>query len=209
MSIDSLPAELEELRTRLRAFLRDELLPRERMEGLEEEAAASQALRRWVRTRSNELGFFRLTQPREIGGEGLGPLGQTVVREEIAASGSLLGRFILGGNGGMLRHGSPHQRERYLKPLLRGELSASFAFTDDRQGPRTSAVRRGNTFVVNGVKSFVSGGPADLLLTYATVGENDGGPTGGAVFIIRRDAPGSRCAGNYAPWTVPSTANSC
>ncbi|HZU76002.1 MAG TPA: acyl-CoA dehydrogenase family protein [Dehalococcoidia bacterium] len=191
MAIDELPPELDELRVRLRTFLRNELLPREQADGVQDESQTSAELRRWVRSRSNELGFFRLTQPREIGGAGLGPLGQTALREEVAASGCVLGRLLFGGNGGMLRQGSPEQKQRYLEPALRGELSAAFAFTDARQGPRTTAVRRDGNFVVNGVKSFVSGGPhADVLLTVANVTENADGPTGSAVFIIRREAPG-------------------
>jgi alkylation response protein AidB-like acyl-CoA dehydrogenase len=191
MAVDALPPDLESLRERLHRFLHDELLPSERERRVMEEADAPADLRRWARTRSEELGFFRLTQPVDLGGGGLGPLGQTALREEIAASGSVLGHFILGGGGGMLRHGTAEQRGRYLEPLLRGELSASFAFTDAREGPRTTAVRRGDTFLLSGVKSFVTGGPhADLLLTVANVTENDGGPTGVAVFIVRRDNPG-------------------
>lgn len=188
---EGLPPDLTALRERLRAFIRDELLPLERARGLREEADASPELRRQVRTRSDAAGFFRLAQPADLGGGGLGPLGQTALREELAASGSVLARFVLGGGGGLLRHGTLDQRERFLLPVLRGELAAAFAFTDAREGPRTTAVRRGGGFAVSGVKSFVTAGPyADLLLTVANVTENDGGPTGTAIFIIRRDAPG-------------------
>jgi alkylation response protein AidB-like acyl-CoA dehydrogenase len=191
MPFDTLPPDLETLRERLRNFLHRELLPAEREAGLSEESEATPELRRWLRTRSNELGFFRLTQPVDLGGSGLGILGQTALREAIAASGAVLGRYVLGGGGGMLRHGTPDQRERFLQPVLRGEASAAFAFTDARQGPRTTAVRHGDTFSITGVKSFVTGGPhADLLLTVATVTENPGGPTGSALFIVGRESPG-------------------
>src|SRR5207302_5623323 len=138
------------LRDRLRRFLRDELLPVERGRGIAEEADAPAELRRWARTRSEELGFFRLTQPADLGGGGLGPLGQTALREEIAASGSVLGRFAMGGSGGMLRQGTPDQRERYLLPVLGGELAAAFAVTDAREGPRTTALRVVADFLVSG-----------------------------------------------------------
>ncbi|HZQ36827.1 MAG TPA: acyl-CoA dehydrogenase family protein [Dehalococcoidia bacterium] len=191
MSIDTLPPELASLRERLHAFLHDELLPAEKRAAVQEEADAPDDLRRWVRRRANALGFFRLLQPPELGGGGLGVLGQVALREEIAASGAVLGRLVLGGTGGLLRHGTPEQRERFLEPVLRGELTAAFAFTDAREGPRTTAVRRGGAFALNGVKSFVSGGPhADLLLTVATVTENGDGPTGSAVFVVPRQAPG-------------------
>lgn len=190
-ALDALPPELAALRGRLHAFLYDELLPAERRSSVQEEGDAPEELRRWVRRRANELGFFRLLQPPELGGGGLGVLGQVALREEIAASGAVLGRLVLGGTGGLLRHGTAEQRQRFLEPVLRGELAAAFAFTDAREGPRTTAVRRGDAFALSGVKSFVSGGPhADLLLTVATVTENGDGPTGSAVFVVPRNAPG-------------------
>jgi alkylation response protein AidB-like acyl-CoA dehydrogenase len=193
MDLAALPADLEALRARLHAFLHDELLPRERAAAVYEEADAPDDLRRWVRSRANELGLYRLLQPADLGGGALGPLGATALREEIAASGAVLGRFILGGNGGMLRQGSAEQRKRYLEPSLRGEIAAAFAFTDAREGPRTTAVLRDGAYRVSGVKSFVTGGPhADLLLTVANVLENGDGPTGAAVLIVPRTAPGVR-----------------
>lgn len=191
MPLDQLPAGLSTLRERMQAFLRDELAPAEAKHGIVREADSTPELRRWARTRADELGLFRLTQPVELGGGGLGPLGQVALRETIAASGSVLGRFVLGGSGGLLRHGTEEQRQRFLLPVLKGELTAAFAFTDARQGPRTTAVRRGDHFVVNGVKSFVTGGPfADLLLTVANITENGGGPTGTGIFIIPRESAG-------------------
>jgi alkylation response protein AidB-like acyl-CoA dehydrogenase len=114
----------------------------------------------------------------------------TVVRETIAAGGTRLGRELLGSGGGMLRRGTPEQRERFLQPVLRGEQTTAFAFTDAREGPRTTAVRDGDAFVLTGVKSFVTGGPgADLLLVVATVTENGGGPTGTAILMCRAPHP--------------------
>lgn len=191
MVFDELPGDIAALRARLGIFVREELLPREREQGLLREADVPADLRREVRLRSHESGFFRLLQPVELGGGGLGPLGAVALREEIAAANSVLGAFVLGGSGGLLRQGSPAQRERYLLPVLRGESSAAFAFTDAREGPRTTATLREGVFVLSGRKAFVSGGPhADLLLTVATVLENAGGPTGSAVFIVPRTAPG-------------------
>ncbi|MEK7446062.1 MAG: acyl-CoA dehydrogenase family protein [candidate division NC10 bacterium] len=192
---EALPAELEAVRLRLRAFLHEELLPAERQQGVREEADAPPALRRWVRTRSDARGLFRQLQPADLGGGGLGPLGQVALHEEIAAAGSVLGRFALGGDGGLLRHGTADQCRRFLVPVLSGELAAAFAFTDPPEGPRTTAVRRGDVFLLTGVKAFVTDGPrADLLLTVARVTENTGGLTGTGLFVVRREAPGVRLA---------------
>jgi alkylation response protein AidB-like acyl-CoA dehydrogenase len=188
---DPLPPQLEALRQRARAFIADELAPAERRAGVETEGQASPELRRWVRARAEAGGLFRLAQPVELGGGGLGPLGQLAVHEAIAASGAALGGLVVGGAGGLLCHGNPAQRERFLLPVLRGEMAAAFAFTDAREGPRTTATRAGEGFRVSGVKSFVTDGPsADLLITVARVAEGGGGPAGTAVFVIPRVAPG-------------------
>jgi alkylation response protein AidB-like acyl-CoA dehydrogenase len=188
--VDTLPPEIEVHRARLRAFLADEVLRAEREHGVRDEGEASPDLVRTIRRRSAELGLFRLLQAADAGGGGLGPLAAVALHETIGASGAVLGRFALGGDGGLLQLATPDQRERFLLPVLRGELDAVLAFTDAREGPRTTAVRRADAFLVSGVKSFVTGGArADLLLTVARVTENDG-PTGTAIFVVRRDAPG-------------------
>ena len=187
----ALPPEIVALRARLRAFIADELEPASVREGIADEALASPALRHWARARSAELGLYQLAQPAELSGGGLGPVGLAALHEEIARSQCALGSLVLGGDGGLLRMATGSQRERFLLPVLRGELTAALAFTDAREGPRTTAVRRGDAFVVTGVKSFVTGGPqADLLLTVAKVTDNPGGKTGTAVLVVRSDAPG-------------------
>ena len=186
-----LPPEIVALREKLYRFLEDELLPAERNEDVRDEKEARPDLRSWVRTRSAELGLYRLAQPASLGGGGLGPLGLTTLYEEIARSQCVLHDCILGGDGGLLKLATGAQRERYLRPVLEGRLTAALAFTDAREGPRTTAVRKGDRFVLSGVKSFVTGGPhADLLIATANVTDNPGGPTGTAVFVVRRDAPG-------------------
>jgi alkylation response protein AidB-like acyl-CoA dehydrogenase len=187
----TLPPEIAALRERLRAFIAEELQPASVKEGIADEAQAGPALRRWARVRSAQLGFYRLAQPAELGGGGLSPVALTALHEEIARSQCALGGLVLGGDGGLLRMAAGAQRERFLLPVLRGELTAALAFTDAREGPRTTAVRRGDRFVVSGVKSFVTGGPqADLLLTVAKVIDNAGAKTGTAVFVVKREAPG-------------------
>lgn len=195
MDAEGLPVGIESLRDTLRGFLEDELLPAERREGVLDEAQASPALKSWARSRSAELGIYRLAQPLDLGGGGLGPLGLVALHEEIARSQCVLHDCVLGGDGGLLRLAEGSPRERFLLPVLRGELAAALAFTDAREGPRTTAVRNGECFVLSGIKSFVTGGPhADLLVVVAKVTDNPGGKTGTAVFVVRRDAPGVRLA---------------
>ena len=191
MDPERLSPVIEGHRETLRRLLEEEILPAERRDGVKEEGQATPALRRWARARAADLGVYRLLQPVELGGGGLGPLGQVALHEELARSQCVLHDCILGGDGGLLKLAAGAQRERFLQPVLRGELTASLAFTDAREGPRTTAARYGDGFVISGVKSFVTGGPqADLLVTIAKVTDNPDGPTGTAVFVVRRDAPG-------------------
>ena len=190
-AVDALPPPLETHRQRLRAFLDTDVLPAERAAGVHDEGEAPLELQRRIRRRSAEDGLFRLLQPAELGGGGLGPLGAVALHETIGASGAVLGRFVLGNDGGLLRHARGDQRERFLIPVLRGEREAVLAFTDAREGPRTTAARRGDAFAISGVKSFVTGGArADLLLTVARVIADDGTKAGSAIFVVPRDAPG-------------------
>jgi acyl-CoA dehydrogenase len=190
-AVAELPAEIDAPCGRLGALLRDEVLPAERRHGVRGPADAPAELRRWVRRRSEELGLYRLLQPADVGGGALGPLAHAALHETVGASGTVLGNLALGGAGGLLRLSRGAQRERLLLLVLRGELAAAFAFTDAREGPRTTARRRGDVFVLNGVKSFVTGGPAaDLIVTVAAVTDNAAGATGTAVFVVEREAPG-------------------
>lgn len=186
-----LPGDVASACGRLASFLHDELRPAEREHRIRDDADAAPDVRRWVRRRSGELGLYRLLQPADTGGGGLGPLASVALHEVVGASFTVLGHLALGGDGGVMCLATGDQRDRFLLPLLRGELEAAIAFTDARDRARTTAVRRGNAFAVTGVKSFVSGGAtADLLITVARVVENDGGPTGTALFVVRHGAPG-------------------
>ena len=191
LDLEPLPSDLTGLRARLQQFLAAELLHAERERGITDEGGADGELRRWVRQRSAATGFYRLLQPAEAGGGGLGPLAEVVLREAIAVSGAVLGRFVLGDAGGVLEHAVGTQRERFLLPVLRGELSAAFAFTDAQEGPRTTATRRGDGFALEGVKAYVTDGPAaDLLLTVARVVDAAGAVAGTGLFVVPRTAPG-------------------
>src|SRR5262245_58148716 len=105
--IDALPSDVAAHRARLTAFLVDEILPAERANEIRDEGDASIDIIRWVRRRSVELGVYRLLQPSDVGGGGLGPLAAVAFHEAIGRSNAILGRFAVGGDGGLLAHGSP------------------------------------------------------------------------------------------------------
>ncbi|MEX2032625.1 MAG: acyl-CoA dehydrogenase [Dehalococcoidia bacterium] len=189
---ESLPADLVDLRERLRAFL-DEIRPLEA--GLDEDGPVSEEIRRQVRDRSRALGFFGMTQPVEFAGSSAGALALTVVRETLAGANSPLTRFVLGPDPALLRRAEGGLRSRYLEPVLAGEKTWSFAFTEP-SGPGapdrpTWAKRDGDALVVTGRKAFVTGGAtADFYAALVNVDEDASGPGGTAMLLIDRATPG-------------------
>ena len=138
---------------------------------------------RVVMDKSVKAGFFALYMPQDVGGGGLGEYEMCLVREEVALRMSHLCMLMLGdlpfGPNKMLYHlASPDQREKYLMPLMRGEVTSAIALTEPDAGSdlaaiRTSAKRVEGGYVINGMKHFISNAPyADFLHVLA---KSDGG----------------------------------
>lgn len=93
------------------------------------------------------------------------------------------------------RFGSPELKAKYLPSICDGSLIGAHAITERQGGSdaarmRTTAQARGDTFVLNGEKCFISSGPvADLILVYARTGPGKG-PFGISTFVVERDTPG-------------------
>ena len=123
-----------------------------------------------------EAGWLAALIPAEYGGGGLGVTEASVILEEINRSGANSGAchaqmYIM---GTLLRHGSDAQKKMYLPPIASGELRLqSFAVTEPASGTdttkiKTSAVRKGDRYVVNGQKVFISRVQhSDLMLLLA------------------------------------------
>ena len=129
---------------------------------------------REVMQKSVKAGFFALYMPQDVGGGALGEYEMCLVREEVALRMSHLCMLMLGdlpfGPNKMLYHlASDHQREKYLMPLMRGEVTSAIALTEPDAGSdlaaiRTSAKRVEGGYVINGMKHFISNAPfADFL----------------------------------------------
>lgn len=185
---ESLPPDVEALRERLEAFLREEVEPLEGELDSDPESPVPAQLARTVRDRSRGAGMWGLAQPRELGGGGAGPLTLTVAHETLAASNLRLARYVVGPHPGVLALAEGKLREDYLEPVLRGEKRSAFAFTEPRDAPRpTEARREGGELVLDGAKAYVTGGAeADFYLVVARTAE------GSALVAVDRDAPGVR-----------------
>jgi acyl-CoA dehydrogenase len=202
-------AEHEEFRSAVRRFVQTELYPHAR----EWEEA------RWfpneVFGRLAELGYIGLKFPPEYGGDG-DPVADAVFVEELAWCGSGGLAAGIGAHSGIAlppiwRFGSEDQKQRYLVPGIRGERIAALAITEPDAGSdvasiRTFARRVDGGYVVNGSKTFITGGVrADILVT-AVKTTPEGGHHGLSFLIVER-GPGVESTGlEKLGWHASDTA---
>ena len=140
-----------------------------------------------VREASKAAGVFGMTQPTSIGGTDAGALALAVVRDTLGSRYvcHLPGTF--GPSPGVLADIGEPLRSQFLLPYLAGELRSGFGFTEPADAPRHTWARRdGDDLVVNGAKSYVTGGAdADFINTLVEV---EG--TGSAMVLIETDRAG-------------------
>lgn len=145
------------------------------------------------------LGFIGGTIPEEYGGPGIDHLTMALGIEEMSRvcihMGSAMGRASGLVGAGILQFGTEAQKRRYLVPVARGEVFAGTGVTEPHSGTdvaamETTAVRKGNEYVLNGSKIWISGiGIAEWYLTFATL-DRTKGPKGICAFIVERGCPG-------------------
>jgi (R)-benzylsuccinyl-CoA dehydrogenase len=146
---------------------------------------------------ARKMGLWGLDVPEELGGNAISVLGKMIVHEEIHRS---LVPFTLPPDSPnlhwMLAVCTPEQRERYLEPYARGEISACLAATEpnagsDVAGIQTTAVRRGDCWVLNGRKMFINRADWSSFMIVLAKTDKELGPRGGiTAFLVDRDTPG-------------------
>jgi len=149
------------------------------------------------------MGLLGITVPEEYGGLGFGYLEHVVAMEEISrASGSIGLSYGAHSNlcvNQLRRWASDEQKRRYLPKLISGEHVGALAMSEPGSGSdvismRMRADRRGDGFVLNGSKMWITNGPeADTAVVYATVDPGSGAP-GITAFIVERGTAGFRSA---------------
>jgi acyl-CoA dehydrogenase len=190
-----LSPELVQLRDRVAAFIRDEVIP------AENGAGDIQALR----DKARQAGIYGPQLPAEYGGLGLGTVAMCVLFEQ--AGRSLLGPLALHcaapdeGNMHLLSlYATPEQRERYLRPLVEGKIRSCFAMTEPPPGAGsdptmllTRATRVDGGWEINGRKWFATGAEGSafaiaMVITDPSVPAHKGA----TMFLVPTDAPGFR-----------------
>lgn len=150
-----------------------------------------------------ELGFMGMLTPPEWDGAGADMVTFASVIEEIAAGDGACSTILSVHNSvacmPILTFGSAEQKERFLRPLARGEMLGGFALTEPDAGSdaaaiSTRAMRDGDDWVLNGTKQFITSGKnGDLIITFA-VTDPAAGKGGISAFIVPTDTPGYRVA---------------
>jgi len=182
---ESLTPQLVELRDRAIALAGEVLVPAAAR--LKDAGGAETDVLEHVRVESLARGFFRMTQPRAFGGLESGPVELTVVRDTLAGFNTGLQHRVFGPGAGVLAGCGEPLRTSHLTPLMDGRKRAGFAFTEpDDAAHFTTARLDGDSWVVTGRKSYVTGGAtADFLNVLVEVPER-----GRAFIVIDRDTPG-------------------
>ena len=188
-----LGSDVEMLRDTVRDFARDKIAPRA------EEIDRSNAFPRELWPQLGALGLLGITVEEEWGGAGLGYLAHCVAMEEISRASAAIG-LSYGAHSNLCvnqirRNGNDAQRRRYLPKLISGEHVGALAMSEPGAGSdvvsmRTRADRKGDRYILNGSKMWITNGPvADTLVVYAKT-DRTAGSRGITAFIIEKDLKG-------------------
>ncbi|HEY3313716.1 MAG TPA: acyl-CoA dehydrogenase family protein [Bacillota bacterium] len=189
----TIPEDLEMVRRTARDYFNDRILPV--VDKIEEEDEIPPELIKELA----EMGFFGLPFPEEYGGVGIGELGYCLVLEEIGGSapfGNLIGAHTGIGCMSIYLGGTEEQKMKYLPDLCAGKKIAAFALTEPNAGSdaanlQTTAVRKGDKYIINGSKIWITNGNiADVLVVYAVTDKSLGARGGVTAFIVQKDFPG-------------------
>ena len=145
------------------------------------------------------LGLLGVTVEEEYGGSGMGYLEHCVAMEEVSRASASVG-LSYGAHSNLCvnqlrRNGNEEQKNRYLPKLITGEHVGALAMSEpgagsDVVGMRTRADKKGDRYVLNGNKMWITNGPeADVLVIYAKT-DPDAGPRGISAFLVEKDFKG-------------------
>ncbi len=199
----TIPAEITALQAAFSDFLEREVRPledeyaRSFWEASVDQAALKPVVDE-VRRRSAAAGFYAPYLPEEVGGEGLSVVGTTLLVEDAAASGMRLAMVAVAppnpaGPSTLLLKLPRHLWDDYLIPVAKAERTMCFALTEpeagsDAQSIRSSAVRDGDDWVINGHKHYITNGDdADFAIVFAVTDADKRAAGGITAFVVPRD----------------------
>jgi acyl-CoA dehydrogenase len=192
MALDS--ETFDHLLATVRRFVRERLVPNEHR------VADSDAIPDDIVAEMRSLGLFGLAIPVEYGGLGLGMSEEVRVTFELGQTSpvfrSRFGTNIGIGSQGIVIDGTEEQKRAWLPRLAAGEITGSFALTEPDSGSdaaslRTTAIRNGEDFVLNGTKRFITNAPeAGVFTVMARTNPAEKGASGISAFLVEANTPG-------------------
>jgi acyl-CoA dehydrogenase len=190
----SLTDEQKMIQESVRSFVNRELMPlepdvlrreREGKRGIEADQL------RALQLRAKEMGFWGINTPEEYGGVNLGPIMTALVEMELARS--FIGFRFGGWADNILYFCNDEQKQRYLLPTISGERRSCFAMTEPGAGSdaaniQMSAVKDGDSWILNGEKIFITNGnEADFTMVFAVTDREKGARGGVTCFLVDRE----------------------
>lgn len=192
----TLDKEHEQLRDLVRSFAEKDVAPG---------AAARDEEERFDRSLFDKMGKLGLTGipwSEEYGGAGMDYLGYVIAVEELsrvcASTGVVLSAHTSLAGWPLHKFGTEEQKQKYLVPMAQGKWLGAYGLTEpgsgsDAGGMRTTAVKDGDAYILNGNKVFITnGGSADVYIVFALTDASKRTRGGVTAFIVERDRPGFR-----------------
>jgi acyl-CoA dehydrogenase len=187
-----------------REFVESELYPHEQQ--VEATGELDEGLRRQLRAKAIDAGLFAANMPTEVGGAGLDTVSWILYEKELGRANYALHYACVARPSNILLACEGEQRERYLLPAVRGERTECLAMTEpeagsDVRGMKTSAVLKGDDYVINGTKHFISHADhSDFVILFAATGEEES-PRGKrkliTAFLVDMGTPGFEVREGY------------
>lgn len=185
--------EIEALRDTVRRFAESRIAP------LAADTDRNNAFPMHLWRELGELGVLGITAPEDYGGAGMGYLAHCIAMEEISRASASIG-LSYGAHSNLCvnqikRNGSPEQRAKYLPKLISGEHVGALAMSEPGAGSdvvsmKLHAEKRGESYVLNGNKMWITNGPdADVLVVYAKT-DPAAGPRGISAFLVEKGFQG-------------------
>ncbi|SDP42863.1 acyl-CoA dehydrogenase [Actinopolyspora xinjiangensis] len=183
-----------DIRDWVRNFVQRELMPLEQ-QVLDRERRGERGLTKeeteGLRDKARQAGFWGVQTPEEYGGMGLSAVLTALVEVEL---GRTFVPFTFGGAAdNILYYGNEDQKQRYLIPTIEGTRKSCFAITEpdagsDAKNIRTTARKEGSEWVIDGEKTFITGGiDADFAMVFAVTDKEKGADGGVTCFLVDRD----------------------
>ncbi|KZN97443.1 MAG: acyl-CoA dehydrogenase [Bacillaceae bacterium] len=186
--------EIDQMKQMVKQFVDNEVEPYAQQ--IEEEDQIPQH----IIDQAKELGLFGISIPEEYGGIGLNTLGKAIVLEQLGRTHngfvSMISAHTGIGSTGLVKLGSDELKRKYLPAMAAGEKIACFALSEPGAGSdatniSTRAEKKGDYWVLNGIKHFITNAPiADIFTIFAVTDKEKGAKGGITAFVVERDFPG-------------------